>query len=206
MTTTSSDRGARRWRSILLILALLPFVPELAIRMIAAAAAVDGCAPADASACMLGPLSLGSLLRPAITAAVGGAMALGFGGVVVWLTLAFVAVQRGFTTTPVRLVLAFVLTVIFALGPYLAPGLAVADLLHGDCRPHEAGVGACRLFGEAMGKAANDTQVVQWFAFLAGPVALVMFVVYAFVAVTRAPDAGAAQQTNRSADTPPRAA
>jgi hypothetical protein len=201
MTTIPADRSATRWRSILLILVLLPFVPELAIRMIAAGAALRGCAPADASACMVGPLSFGSLLRAAITAAVAAAMALGFGGVVVWLTLAFVAVQRSFATAPVRLVLGFVLTVTFALGPYLAPGLAVADLLHGDCRPQEAGVGACRLFGEAMGKAANDTQVVQWFAFLAGPVALVMFVVYAFVAVTRAPDAG--QPANQSATAPP---
>jgi hypothetical protein len=197
MTTTSADRSQQRWRSILLILVLLPFVPELAIRTIAVGAALGGCAPADASACMIGPLSFGSLLRAAITAAAAAAMALGFGGVVVWLTLAFVAVQRSFATAPVRLVLGFALTVTFALGPYLAPGLAVADLLHGDCRPQEAGVGACRLFGEAMGKAANDTQVVQWFAFLAGPVALVMFAVYAFVAVAK-PSAPAVSATRAS--------
>jgi hypothetical protein len=194
MTTTSAGRGAQRWRLFLLMLVLVPFAPELAIRLVAGAAALQGCAPADATACAIGPVSLGDLLRRAIEAAVIAAMALGFGGVVVWLTLVFVAVNRGFATIPVRLVLAFVLTAVFALGPYLGPAVAVADLLHGDCQPREAGVGACRLYGTLMGRAANETQVVQWFAFLAGPVALVMFAVYAFVAATRAPISGAAKQ------------
>lgn len=187
MATVSDGRRVRRWRSILLLLVVLPFLPELAIRMIAGMAAVGGCVPGDAAPCVIATVSLGDLLRRAIEASVAIAMALGFGGIVVWLTLVFVAIQRGFATLPVRLVLAFMLTVVFALWPYLAPGLAIADLVHADCRPHEAGVGACRLYGTAMGRAANETQVVQWFAFLAGPVAMVMFAIYAFVAAARPP-------------------
>jgi hypothetical protein len=190
MTTTSADRRTRRWRLVLLVLVVVPFAPELAIRLVAGAAALHGCAPADAAACTIGPLSLGDLLRHAIEAAVLAAMTLGFGGIVVWLTLVFVAIHRGCSTVPVRLLLAFVLTVAFALAPYLAPAVAVADLLHGDCQLREVGVGACRLYGTAMGRAANETQVVQWFAFLAGPVALVMFAIYAFVAAVRAPAPG----------------
>lgn len=186
MVTIANGRRARRWRLILLLLVLVPFVPELAIRAVAGMAGVAGCAPADAAPCVFGPVSLGTMLRRAIEAAVAVAMGLGFGGVVVWLALVFVAVQRSFVTMAVRLVLAFVLAVVFALWPYLGPGLAIADLVHADCLPGEAGVGACRLYGAPMGRAANETQVVQWFTFLAAPVALVMFAGYAFVAA-RAP-------------------
>lgn len=198
MVTIPSGRGAKRWRLILLVLVILPFLPELAIRAVVGLASVAGCSPADAAPCTIGPVALGGLLRSSIAAAVATAMLLGFGGIVVWLIAIFVAVHRGFATTAVRLVLAFVLTVVFVYLPYLAPALAIADLMHADCRPHDLGVGACRLFGTAMGKASNDTQVVQWFTFLAGPVALILFAVYAFIAATRpAARAGVAAASGR---------
>lgn len=177
-----SGRG-RRWRLILILLVGLPFLPELAIRLLALLAGARGCAPADLDPCLIGPLSLGAMLRPAIQAAVAVAVILGFGGILVWLWLGFIAVHRGFATVARRLVLAFLITVILAYLPYLAPSLAIADLMHADCQPHDAGVGACRIYGTAMGRAPNEVQVVQWFAFTGGPLALVMFAVYAFIAV-----------------------
>ena len=172
----------RRWRLILVLLVALPFAPELAIRLVAGLGRALACDPAAAQPCMLGPLSLGLLLRPAIQAAVGVAVVLGFGGILVWLWLGFLAVHRGFPRLAHRLVLAFLLTTIFAYLPYLAPSLAIADLMHADCQPHDAGVGACWIYGTAMGRAPNEAQVVQWFAFTGGPLALVMFAVYAFIA------------------------
>jgi hypothetical protein len=177
--------GRRRWQLVLILLVALPFLPELAIRVLAGAAHLSGCAAADPTPCTIGPLSLGAALRGAIQGAVAIAAVLGFGGVIVWLWLAFVAVHRGFPAMAHRLVIAFLVTVALAYLPYLAPGLAVADLMHADCQPHDAGVGACRIFGTAMGRAPNETQVVQWFAFTGGPIALVMFAVYAFIAATR---------------------
>ena len=172
----------RRWRLILALLAGLPFVPELAIRLVAALGRALACDPAAAAPCMLGPLSLGLLLKPAIQAAVGVAAVLGFGGILVWLWLGFLAVHRGFPRLAHRLVLAFLLTTIFAYLPYLVPSLAIADLMHADCQPHDAGVGACWIYGTAMGRAPNEAQVVQWFAFTGGPLALIMFAIYAFIA------------------------
>lgn len=132
---------------------------------------------------MVGLVSLGVMLRPAIQAAVGVAALFGFGGILIWLGVCFIAVHRGFATMAHRLVLAFLLTTILAYLPYLAPSPALADLMHSECRPHDAGVGACWIFGTAMGHAPNDAQVVQWFAFTGGPLALIMFAIYAFIAV-----------------------
>ena len=176
-------RRRRRWRLILVLLVGLPFLPELAIRLLAFLASARGCAAADLNPCMIGPFSLGIMLRPAIQAAVAVAAILGFGGILVWLWLGFIAVHRGFATVARRLVLAFLVTAMLAYLPYLMPSLAIADLMHADCQPHDAGVGACWIYGTAMGRAPNEAQVVQWFAFTGGPLALVMFAVYAFIAV-----------------------
>jgi hypothetical protein len=184
MQVSATDQLPRRsWRIVLLILVLLPFLPELIIAATAALAAAAGCHVEDKAACLIGPLSPSGMIAVALSAGTLVGLGFGFGVAILWLVLCFIAASVGWTRLWMRLLLGAVITVIFALLPYIAPALAIAGFVNASCQPNEGGVGPCVIYGVDIDGAAHEAVTAIWLAFLGVPIALGMFVIYAVVIV-----------------------
>jgi hypothetical protein len=179
----SADQLRSRWRHVFVILVILPFVPEFATLLVGAFAGLFGCRVDAKVACTVVGFSVSDLFGATIEAGVLVAASFGFGLVVVWLALCFVAISVAWTGVKTRLALALATTLIFAVLPYVAPLLALAAFIQGDCNPNEGGVGQCWMFGGDIAEAANEAAVLPWFLFVGGPLALGAAAVSAIVIV-----------------------
>ncbi|APG12395.1 hypothetical protein M2175_005536 [Bradyrhizobium elkanii] len=156
----------------MLLLVVLPFLPELAISVVGGLAKIDGCVVDQKEVCLIAGVNVSSALSGLITAAVviGSAFAW-LGLAAVWLVMCYLVIVRGWVRLAARLLLALLVTAVFALLPYLAPGFAIAPFTNANCQPNEGGVGTCLIFGGNVGS-AHHTVILQWLIFAGVPIAL----------------------------------
>jgi hypothetical protein len=174
--------GRRRWRRRLWLFIVLPLLPTIALWLIGEVAEAQGCTPGQATACLVGPLSLGEAFAVAVEAArlVGEAMLVGG---LAWLVLCFVAVHRGRETLRGRILFALLVALLLGYLPFVGPVLAIEDLVYPGCVVSESGIGACRMFGVAIGPEIHGLAVMAWANILASAVAFCAWAVYAVVAL-----------------------
>jgi hypothetical protein len=182
-TVTQSDpnAGRRHWRIALLLLVLLPLLPEILILAVSAAGSLAGCLPGSDQACAAGPVHASDLLALSLLVASWVAIGFGFGVAAFWLAACYLAISRGWQGLAPRLVIALVVSLAFAALPYLGPMFSILPLVNPRCLPNEGGVGDCMIYGGEVGDAAHSAIVLPWMMFLGAPIALAAFVIYAAV-------------------------
>jgi len=184
MASQSKEHSGRRWwRLALLLFVVLPFVPEIIILAVTVIANAAGCEAGSKAACKFGPVSTSSIIGSALE--IGTMIGIGFGAGIVaaWLAACYVFITLGWTRLVSRLLLALVVSLLFAALPYLAPALSLVPLANEDCRPNEGGVGPCFIYGDDIGSVAHETVILPWFIAQAAPIALGAFIIYAIIAV-----------------------
>jgi len=178
---TDSSRH-RLWRLALLMLVLVPFLPEIAIYLVTILAYMKGCQVTDTAVCFLGEVRVSGIISALLVGAVFVARCMGeYGIAVVWLALCYVAILLGWPRLSSRLLLGFVILV-FALLPYVGPLLSISHLVSDVCQPNEGGVGPCIMFGGNVGAPAHDT-VNPKLAMLGVLIAVSTFLIYLIVAI-----------------------
>jgi hypothetical protein len=182
-TKFGSHSHRHLWRLALLLLVLLPFLPELAIYAATALAKMKGCAVDQKLACLIGPISVSGTIVWALETGLLRGASFSVGIAAAWLGLCYIVVSLGWAHMSSRLLLAFVVTVIFALLPYFGPMLALAHLVNPNCQPNEGGVGPCVIYGGHIGDAAHHAVTEPWLIFIGGPIAFGSFLVYVLVAL-----------------------
>jgi hypothetical protein len=151
---------------------VLPFLPELAIYTVGGLAKIGGCVADQKEACLIAGVNVSDIVSALLTTSVliGSAFAW-LALAAVWLVMCYLVIVRGWVRLAARLFLALLVTVVFALLPYLAPGFAIAPFLNAKCQPNEGGVGACIIFGGDVGS-AHHTVILPWLIFAGVPIAL----------------------------------
>jgi len=189
----ATEPRRHRWRLALLVLVVLPFLPELAIYAVGALAKLNGCVADQKQICRIVGVNVGDVLSGLVTAAVFIGTVFVLGLAAVWLVMCYLVIGRGWTGPAARFFLALFATVIFAALPYLAPVLAVAPLANDNCLPNEGG-GPCLIFGGDV-STAHHTVVLPWLLMPGIPIALATAAVYAIVmAIIKARRARASRQ------------
>ncbi|CCD98286.1 hypothetical protein [Bradyrhizobium sp. STM 3809] len=158
---TATSRTRTRWTQLgLLLLVVIPFLPELAIWIVAGFAKIMGCSPGQQTLCLNSPwisdtinwafkLSAG-LIVTHTTTSLRWLIAF-FAGLGLWLTGCLVIISLGWRRRSSRLVLGFAITLIFAFLPFLGPGLALLGLAEPEaCTP---GTGTCKIYGSEVQEA-----------------------------------------------------
>ncbi|SDI57559.1 MULTISPECIES: hypothetical protein [Bradyrhizobium] len=182
-TEPNEGRGRWLWRSGLLLLVLLPLLPEIVILAVSVYAAAVGCDADAGLACAVGPPSASGVIRSALKAAYTVGTKFADDNIVVaWLVCCFLLIILGWRKLASRLLLALGVTLIFAFLPYFGPILAIGPLVNPKCQPNEGGVPPeCKIYGGDVGNAAHDAVRLGWKFFYGAPVALVAFVIFALL-------------------------
>lgn len=180
-TEQQGSRSRWPWRGGLLLLVLLPLIPEIMILAVSAYAGVIACQADARLACAVGPPSASGVIRYALKVAYDiGSKFADDNIVVAWLVCCFILIVLGWSRLLSRLLLALGVTLIFAVLPYFGPILAIGPLVNPKCQPNEGGVPPeCKIYGGDVGNAAHDAVRLGWKFFYGAPVALVAFVVFA---------------------------
>ena len=176
-------RSRHWWRFALLLLVVLPFVPELVIYAVAALAKAGGCLVDENWVCTIVDVRVSGIIATMSRIGILVARYMGeYGLAVVWLGACYLTMTRGWRSLVSRLLLAFAVTLIFALLPYVGPQQAIVDLHAGNCALNESGVGRCMTFGVDIGPSTrgvvNTNLTLVGFLIAVGSCA-----VYAIVAV-----------------------
>jgi hypothetical protein len=133
--------------------------------------------------CFLGEMRVSDILSTILTGAVFVAHSMGeYGIAVVWIALCYLAILFGWPRLSSRLLLGFVIFLVFGLLPYVGPLLSIFHLVSDTCQPNEGGVGPCMMFGYNVGAPAHDT-VNPKLATLGVLIAVSTFLVYLIVAI-----------------------
>jgi hypothetical protein len=208
VATEQKVASSRRfWRIALVVLVVLPLLPEIVVLGASAIADLSGCrvdappstaidtagglnggseVPLDpwiiikgftGKACAIGP-PVGSIIRFALNAGFFVGASFGSGFVVIWLVLCYFSITRAWTGFSSRLTLALLVCLIFAVVPYFGPMMSVGHLENPRCQPNEAGVGPCVVYGGEVGSIVHDNVVLGWQVLTGGPVAFGAFVFY----------------------------
>jgi hypothetical protein len=180
-TTPVAQRRRHWWKLALLLLVVFPFLSEIAIYAVAGLARINGCVVDQKEVCFVAGAKVSDVISRLLTAGLwvaGGFV--GFGLAALWLVMCYLLIARGWAGLIVRFSLVLSVTLIFALLPYLAPGLAIAPLINAHCQPNEGGVGPCVIFGGDV-SGAHQTIVLPWLLFAGVPIALGTAVIYAIV-------------------------
>jgi hypothetical protein len=200
MDRKSHQHSHRRWRLLLLLLVLIPFAPEIMIGGAAGLARLGGCEAGQKAICLVGPVAVSDIITAALQAGAGAVVAavrssyLGliaiYAAIAVWLVLCYVALWQGWRRKPARLLLGFVIALLFAVLPYFGPLLAIANLANEGCRPNDGGVGSCLIFGGPIGSPgaspAHDAVSLGWMAPYGAMLALGIYILYAVIVIVRA--------------------
>src|ERR1700722_5263261 len=191
------------WRLLLLLLIVIPFLPEIAIYAITAVAKIQGCSP-KASCNVLGLSAFdafnaidralsAALFRTGLRRVAGSAnwdstwLVMGPCILEIWLAACYGVVTLGWVSTRSRLSVAFAVTLLFAVLPYIGPWRAI----NLDCYPRGGGVGECEVFGGHLDNTvpgapdkitANDTIAAENQFLIGAPIATGVFVIYLVVA------------------------
>jgi len=183
MAQANVSSHQRLWRLAVLLLVLLPFLPEIVIYAVSALAKINGCQVDAKSPCVIGGVSVSATIAAGLEAGLlrGAGFAAGISAV--WLALCYVAVNLGWSRVLSRLLLAFAVTIIFAFLPYLGPMLAILNLVNPSCHPNEGGVGPCWIFGQNVGSAAHESVSAIWLIFAGAPITLGTLCVYVIVTI-----------------------
>ena len=195
-TAKPSQRSRRRlYRLLLLLLVIVPFWPEIVIWTVSALARLNGCHPAQKDACQIGTVLVSDViawaLRMSATAVITGVRhaykwAI-LGAICAWLVLCYAVVIRAWTHVASRLIIGFVVGVVFAILPPFGPLLAIATLVNDNCRPNEGYIGACTIFGAHVGDPQNspvhDAVLMGYLAESGAPLAFGIFVLYAVLVI-----------------------
>jgi hypothetical protein len=181
----------------LLLLLIVPLLPEIVIFVTVAFAHLGGCQLSQKDPCLIGSLAPTDVISFAlqvcagfVIAAVGSSyfwLALFYAAIAAWLVACHVFVVRGWRQTSLRLLLGFAVTLIFVFLPYYGPNLAVSILDNANCRPNEGGIGVCMVFGGYVGapdhSPAHDAITIGRLAPYGALMALAIFVVFAIAVV-----------------------
>jgi hypothetical protein len=191
MIKQSPDHPRRHfWQIALLLLVIIPFLPEITILVTAAVADIMGwnqkgvCTFESAPVTNIITLSL-ELATGLILAGIGTPAMwriVLYAGLIAWLCLCLITASLGWASTRSRLLIGFAVTIVFAFLPYFAPMLAIEILANDNCRPNEAGVGACVMFGGYVGN-TDRAVAMGWLAGYGVPLALGVFAIYATVII-----------------------
>jgi hypothetical protein len=169
----------RLWRIVLLVLVVLPLIPEIVTLTVSVVAELSGCQVGDETVCAIGPLwSVSHFIRLALNAGFRVGVDFSSGLAVVWLALCYVSITRGWTGLSSRLILAFSVSLLLALVPYLGPMISIGHLENPNCQPNEGGVGPCVIFGGNVGSIVHKNVYLAWQVFKGAPLALGTFGVY----------------------------
>jgi hypothetical protein len=183
--STESKEGFRRrfWRWALLLLVLLPLLPEVLIIAASTYAGAVGCQVDAKITCAVGPPSASEVIRTALQVAnfIGNTFA-DDNIVLAWLASIYLLIILGWSGLASRLLLALGASLIFAVLPYFGPMLAIGHLANRNCHPNEGGIPPeCKIYGGNVGDAAHDAVRLGWKFFYGAPVALAAFVVFAIL-------------------------
>lgn len=180
-------------RLLFLLAVIIPFVPEIAIRVVVAIARLQGCAVDQEKPCLIGSWPANDLIAFWLQATSGFATAHAddpvwliaiFSGIAVWLVACYALLLTAWSGTASRLLLGLALALVFGLLPYFGPLLAIRDLAHANCDFNAA---TCRVFGGDLGQpgdsAAYHAGELGWFALAGAPLAAAIFVMYAVAVI-----------------------
>lgn len=180
-----SNGRLRRWlcRGALLLLVVIPLLPEVLIIAASTYAAAVGCHVDSQMACAVGPPSASDIIRTALRVAyfIGSKFA-DDNIVIAWLASCYLLIVLGWTRLSSRLLLALSASLIFGFLPYFGPMLAIGPLENAYCHPNEGGVPPeCMIYGGDVGNAAHDAVRLGWKFFYGAAVVLVAFAVFVIV-------------------------
>jgi hypothetical protein len=197
--TLEESRHPRRgfWRVVLLLLLIIPSLPEIAILVTSALAKIMGCEPGQRDACLIGSLPASDIIAFALQAGAGVVitgvrmsqawLVAFYVAIIGCLIASYVALILGWARTLNRLLLGLVVAVFFAFVPYFGPMMAVAHLANPNCRPDDSGTRPCTIFGGYVGDSdyspANDAVALGWLGLYGVPLSFAMFVGYAIVVI-----------------------
>lgn len=196
MTANAPNSDYRRhfWRLSFSLLIIVPFLPEIAIYIVAAIAKLMGCQLEQKNVCLIGSVPVSDIIAVALRIGAGSLVAAWTHGylwfiifcvtVTLWIVVCFVALTMGWSRTASRLLLGFLAALVFAVLPYFAPQLAIGNLINQNCpQANEGGVGPCMIFGGYVGSPAHDAVQAGWLILAGVPIALGVFLVYAVLAL-----------------------
>lgn len=176
-----SNASLRRrfWRIVLLVLVVLPLLPEIVILTVSAIAELRGCHIGDETVCTIGSLSsVSSVIRLALEAGFLIGVSFSYGAAAVCLALCYVSITQGWMGFSSRLILAFSVSLTLAFVPYLGPMISIGHLENPNCHPNEGGVGPCIMYGGNVGSIVHNNIYLAWQVFWGVPVALGAFGLY----------------------------
>jgi hypothetical protein len=197
-------------RLSILLLLIIPFIPEIAISATAALARIGGCQPDEVGECRIAGVPVRDVIGWAlevkarfINAHAGDPRwATAFYLIAaIWLLACYFVVLRGWRRRSSRLVLGLILTLLFAVMPYFGSLLAIAPLANDSCQLDASRSGPCMIFGGYVGdpesSPAHAAGRIVELVIIGAPLALGMFAFYAVgvIAVGRR----AAKRPTRSA-------
>jgi len=151
-----------RWRVALLLLVLVPFVPEFVILGTSFFAQIRGCEVQGNDPCGIGLDSAPDLLRRALEAGSFVGYRFKEGLAAGWLAACYVLVTLGWSRLRSRLSLAFALSLGFAVVPYAGPLAAIGHLTNPECVPNAGGVVlpnkdvVCKIYGGDVGPVVHN--------------------------------------------------
>lgn len=172
----------------MLLLVLLPLLPEIIVLLTGLLARGIGCDLEGQSACAFGRIAA-NVIRVALQAAWLIGMALASGFAVVWLALSYFAITKGWARVSGRLLVALIVSVIVAFFPYFGPILSTEALLNPACRTLNEGriPPSCKIYGAEIGETAFAVGDLGWKFFIGASIAFIAFVVFAFVVIWMKP-------------------
>jgi hypothetical protein len=180
MATQSDVTLHRRfWRIVVLVLVVLPFLPEIVTLSVSVVAELRGCHVGDDIVCTIGSLSSANrIIRLALKAGFLVGVSFSSGVAAIWLALCYVSITRGWIGTSIRLTLAFSVSLILAFFPYLGPMISIGHLVNPKCQPNEGGVGPCFMYGGNVGSIVHSNVFLSWEVFRGAPIAVGAFGLY----------------------------
>ncbi|UPK39610.1 hypothetical protein IVB18_21730 [Bradyrhizobium sp. 186] len=192
MADQSPEPSRRHWaRAALLLLLVIPFLPELAICAVAALAYFTGCRVDQESPCIVSSLPASEVIDWALWLGgvdiVGSAARRSYFHLILgaWLFVCYVVLIFAWTRLQTRLVIGAAITLVLAVLPYWAPLWTVRMFADERlCKPQSTG---CPLFGKKVEKAFAALNMQDLPAHDSGPLlALGMFVAFAVFVAARA--------------------
>jgi hypothetical protein len=135
--------------------------------------------------CAIEPPASG-IIRLALNAGFFIGDTLSSGVIIIWLALCYLSIGRGWTSLLSRLTFAFLVTLIFAIIPYLGPMMSIEHLRNPRCQPNEAGVGPSVMYGGDVGSIVHYNVALSLEVLKGAAVAMGAFSLYAlFLLIAR---------------------
>jgi hypothetical protein len=193
MTTKSAKHSHRHLaRLALLLLVVIPFVPEIVITATAGLARLTGCLPDQKEPCGIGPPAVSAVIDWGLHAGAGARVAVSIASltgfylaIIGWLAMCYVVLTLGWARLTSRLLLGLAVALVFALLPYFGPWLSIANLVtKHSCDPNSGH--ACIIFGGEVKEAYAAIRVIAPELLYGGVLTMGIFLIYAICAIVAA--------------------